>query len=67
MVAQRHAFRKNRQILTPVRRLVASPRQFERIIEKYGDNIRATSVIPPRLGGSGFGEVRVEFLTPVLM
>ena len=67
MVAKRNIFRKHGCMRVPVRHLVLTPAQYDRMLPMYRDNIRRARILPARLGGKGFGAIKVEFQTPVLM
>jgi hypothetical protein len=67
MVAKRNSFPAQGGVRKPVRKLVLTPAQYDRMLPMYRDNIRRARILPARLGGKGFGAIKVEFQTPVLM
>ena len=44
---------------------VVTPREFLKITKKQESNIKSVKIIPPRLGGSNFGKIRIEYITPI--
>ena len=53
-------------VLTPVRREQVTAAEFVRIAQERPCDIARSRFVPPRLGEKGFGQVDVEYTTPIL-
>lgn len=50
---------------TKVSRKVLSLKAFVTLDEESKANIKATKIVPPRVGAPGFGRIEVEWKSPV--